>query len=179
MVVSTSENSSQIIDWCQSGNWKYWAGPEEDLLARHLGAAMTYDADAVLRVTGDCPFHDPSMLEAMVSGFLESKSADALINWHLGNRTYSEGLDAEIVTVACMRKLMQDKNCPREDWMTFLDRSTRYRVMGWAYPERVGQDVHLSIDTPDDLARARAMMSILGDAEWKYPFTLKAWEMTK
>ena len=179
VVVSTSVESPNIIDFCQERKWKYWAGSEDDLLSRHLGAAMTYDADAILRVTGDCLFHDPSMLDKMCGAFTQARTADALINWHHGNRTVSEGLDAEIVTVDCMRRLMQDKNCPREDWLTFLDRSPNYNVMGWAYPNRVGHDLHLSIDTPEDLEMARKMLEIIGNDEHRYQVTMSAYRRVR
>lgn len=179
VVVSTSENSDEIIDYCGERKWKYWAGSETDLLARHLGAAMTYDADVILRVTGDCPFHDPEILDRMLGGFREMKGADAMGNWFGGKRTLSEGLDAEIVTVKAMRRLAQDKNCPREDWMTYLQLSNRYKVAGWAYPTRAGNNIHLSVDTDDDLERARKIMGIIGNDEYRYAMTLKAWEATK
>lgn len=178
VVVSTSEESWNIVDHCKENGWKYWAGSESDLLSRHLGAAMTYDADAILRVTGDCIFHDPAILDRMVSEFSTMKSADALGNW-FGGRTISEGLDGEIVTVKTMRALMQDRNCPREDWVSYLKLANRYNVAGWAYPEKLGHTIHLSIDTEDDLKRARRMMEILGNDEWRYLETLKAWEATR
>lgn len=178
IVVSTSTESPMIVDHCLENGWKYWTGSESNLLARHLGAAMTFDADAILRITCDCIFHDPSMLDKMLGGFIATK-ADALINWHLGNRTVSEGLDAEVISVATMAKLERDRNCPREDWVSHLDRSEKFRVMGWAYPERVGHELHLSLDTEEDLKRTREMMAILGNDEYRYQFTLKAWEMTQ
>lgn len=179
VVVSTSTGSEKIIALCQERGWKYWAGDESDLLSRHLGAAMTYDADAALRVTGDELFHDPAMLEPACATFAESKQADAMTNWHRGNRTVSEGLDFEIVRVSCMRKLMQDRNCPREDWLTFLDNSPNYAVMGWAYPTRFGHDLHLSIDTPEDLEMARAMLLQIGNDEWRYEVTLDVMKWVK
>lgn len=179
VVVSTSVESDGIKELCSEKKWKFWAGSESDLLSRHLGAALTYDADAILRVTGDCVFHDPAILDKMVASFKTAYRADACINWYHGFRTISEGLDAEIVTTDCMRALAQDRNCPREDWLTFLDRSPHYSVMGWAYPVKHGEEIHLSVDTVEDLERARKMMTILGNDSWEYPKTLKAWEMAK
>lgn len=178
VVVSTSVQSPEIIGWCKVNDVPYYAGPEDDLLTRHLGAAEMCKADAILRTTGDQPFHDPAMLDKMIGGFRQARGADALINWHDGQRTISEGLDAEIVNVRVMRELNKDKNCPREDWLTFLDRSPRYRVMGWAYPDRVGHKIHLSVDTPEDLEQAKLMLSWLGEARG-YIDTLKAYERVR
>lgn len=176
VVVSTSVESPEVIGWCKVNEVQHYVGSEEDLLSRHLNAAILFKADAILRITADCLFHDPAMLEQMIGVFLETKGADALINWHRGARSASEGLDAAIVTRRCMAMLDLDKNCPREDWLTFLDYSSRYRVAGLAYPNRVGHELHLSIDTPEDLEMARKMLEILGNDEWGYGKTLEAYE---
>ena len=172
VVVSTSKESPRIIKWCQENEIQYHVGSESDLLSRHIGAAEAFDADAVLRVTADCLFHDPAMLELMITGFLKAKP-EALINWHNGYRTVSEGLDAAIVTTMAMRTLSQSKECPREDWLTHMDK--HYRVMGWAYPERIGHDLHLSIDTQEDLDMAEKMLKIIGNDNWSYKATLEAY----
>lgn len=178
VVVSTSSDSPEIVSYCKLNDIPHYVGSEEDLLSRHLGAALTYKADAILRITGDELFIDPALLDAMAAAFVESK-ADALINWHLEARTISEGLDCAIVTTKAMQKLNQDKHCPREDWISYLDkRVSKYRVMGWAYPERMGHELHLSIDTLEDLERARRMIGVLGN-ETAYEMTLSAWEATK
>ncbi len=179
VVVSTSIKSANIIDLCQEKNWKYWAGSEDDLLSRHLGAAMTYDADVILRSTADCVFHDPQIIDAAIGVWKEQRGrADAMLSWHDNYRTFSEGLDFEIVRVDAMRRLMQDPNCPREDWLTFMDRSPKYKVMGFAYQERHGHDLHLSVDTEEDLERAREMMKIVGE-DYRYSATLIAERMTR
>jgi spore coat polysaccharide biosynthesis protein SpsF len=178
VAISTSNESPEIVGYCKINEIPHYVGSESDLLSRHLNAAVTYKADAVLRVTGDCIFHDPAMLDRMIGGFLESRP-DALVNWHLENRTVSEGLDAEIVAVKAMRLLDSDRTCPREDWPTYMDRSRKFRVMGWAYNKRLGHEIHLSIDTPSDLERARRMLEILGNDTYGYIDTLKAWEATK
>lgn len=179
VVVSTSVDSPEVVSYCKLNDIPHYVGSEDDLLARHLGAAIAYNADAILRITGDELFIDPTILDSMISAFVESKP-DALINWHLEARSISEGLDCAIVTVKAMHKLNQDKHCPREDWLTYMDRrTTKYRVIGWAYNgDRLGHDLHLSIDTPADLERARRMMAMLG-GETAYEMTLSAFEATK
>src|SRR6185503_1437299 len=83
VVVSTSTESPETIGWCKINEVPYHAGSETDLLARHLGAAVKFKADAILRVTADCPFHDPHILDLMAQEFSKAK-ADMVTNWHDG-----------------------------------------------------------------------------------------------
>src|SRR5262249_31837260 len=50
-------------------------GPLDDVLERYRLAAEALDADAVVRVTGDCPLADPRVIDDVVRRSLES-SAD-------------------------------------------------------------------------------------------------------
>lgn len=190
VVVSTSEESPNIIKWCRGRHSSIpriacHVGPESDLLTRHIGAATKWDADAILRVTGDELFHDPAYLSPMVAAFYDegmNLQTDAIINWSSRSpvgRSVSEGLDTAIVSVAAMHRLDADHACPREDWITYMDESVNYHVTCWNYREKRGADIHLSVDTPDDLERARRMVEILGNDNYAYADTLRAYEATK
>lgn len=173
-IVSTSKESPEIVGYCMKTGIPHWVGSESDLLSRHLGAAAVTKADAILRVTGDCLFHDPHLLDLMATRFARNP-CDIMTNWHDG-RTVSEGLDAEFVRVGAMRFLAETKSCPREDWITFMTKSERYRVGHYWAPQELGHDLHLSVDTPEDLDLAREMMKILGSDEYDYSKTVKAYE---
>ncbi len=181
-VVSTSVNSPEIVGWCKINDIPHFVGSEDDLLSRHLAAAVLNDADAILRVTGDELFIDPALLDETIRAFRLYK-CDALINWHHGIRAVSEGLDCAIVPVSVMRKLGEEKNCPREDWLTYLDNNRRFKVSGGPFASispNNGVDLHLSVDTPTDLARSRAMLEWLGSNDrYSYNETLQAYEATR
>ena len=57
-VVATSveEPDNAIENWCRGREVPCFRGSEEDVLAWYYECAKAYGADAVIRVTGDCPF---------------------------------------------------------------------------------------------------------------------------
>lgn len=176
VVVSTTEDSPEVMGWCKVNEVPYHTGPDYDLLDRHLGAAKKYNATSILRITADCPFHDPAILDKMVGAFKKARFADGISNWANQERSVSEGLDAAIITTWTMERLSIDRNCPREDWISYLFlHPTKYRCMGFRWPQRIGHEWHLSVDTPEDMERARKMMAILGNNEYGYVKTLEAY----
>jgi spore coat polysaccharide biosynthesis protein SpsF len=182
VIVSTSEDSRKIINWCH-GKWSggprmpYYAGPETDLLARHLNAATQLKADAIVRLTADCPFHDPLEIELNIRNFM-ALDVDLYTNWGLG-RALSEGLDCAIIRTDLMDSLSRNPECPREDWISWaIGRDGILQRHAPVIPY-LGHNIHLSVDTPDDLERARRMMSILGNDNFAYNDTVHAWEATQ
>ena len=64
IVVATSTESSDddLVNHIKELGFKYFRGSESDVLSRFMGAAETYSADVVVRITGDCPLVDPSLV---------------------------------------------------------------------------------------------------------------------
>ena len=95
IVVATSEDEldNHIINFCRNKNINTYRGSLKNVLARYYHAAKTYKADAVIRVTADCPLYDPHILNDMLQKF---KNCDYLTNSL--TRTFPRGLDTEIFT---------------------------------------------------------------------------------
>ena len=70
-------------------------GSADDVLARFADAAVSVSADAVVRITSDCPLIDPQLIDCMLAQF-ESQACDYLSN--TVTRTFPRGLDTEIFT---------------------------------------------------------------------------------
>jgi spore coat polysaccharide biosynthesis protein SpsF (cytidylyltransferase family) len=136
-------------------------GDEADVLSRFAGAAAAAAADIVVRLTADCPLHDPALVDEAVEGF-EAGGWD-----YYGNaveRTYPDGLDVEVFSRAALDQAAVQARHP------FL----REHVTPWlngAWPEygagafrrgtmRFAADfAHLrwTVDTPADLDRVRSL----------------------
>ena len=68
-------------------------GEEQDVLDRYYQAARANAADAVVRVTSDCPLIDPELVDETVEVFRD-EHADYASN--VFPRTYPRGLDTEV-----------------------------------------------------------------------------------
>lgn len=72
IIVATSDQESDnpIHDFCDLNNINCYRGNLNDVLDRYYCAAKAYKADAVLRITGDCPVIDPVIVDAVITGFM-------------------------------------------------------------------------------------------------------------
>ena len=85
-----------IVEWCKKNGIAYFRGSENDVLDRFYGAAVAHNADIVVRVTADCPFLDPKVIDEVLT-LREVTNADYASN--VNPPTYPDGLDCEAFTI--------------------------------------------------------------------------------
>jgi len=133
-------------------------GPEDDVLGRFAGAVAGRDADAVVRLTADCPLHDPALIDAAVDAFT-AMGCDYLSNTL--DPTYPDGLDVEVFTAEALARADAEATLPhqREHVTPYLhgDGFTARSFSGAA------DFSHLrwTVDEPADLAFVREVYAAL------------------
>lgn len=138
----------------------YRAKGEDDIAERLHGAAVTSNADAVLKVNGDCPLVDPSVLALLVSRFRQG-NADYVSNkirW-----TWPEGMSAEVISASalswCNAQLQTERD--REFVANLIrDDRERFRVASIEGPEDLTR-YKWSVDTPEDFDQVSALFDAL------------------
>lgn len=100
-----------------------YRGSEEDVLERYYGAAKESGAEAVIRVTSDCPLIDPLIIDDMITIFHKG-GIDYMTNQShmIAERTYPRGLDAEIFTFEALEQAYKsaDQRYQREHVTPYL-----------------------------------------------------------
>lgn len=101
LVVATTDSPADdaIVETCARLAVDVFRGSEPDVLDRYYRAAQAYRAEAVVRVTADCPLIDPAVIDRVVRAFRKQQpdyAANTL------ERTYPRGLDTEVVAFAAL-----------------------------------------------------------------------------
>lgn len=109
IVVATSTDSKNLplVQHVQQLGFACEQGSENDVLERYLQAARKHQADIIIRITGDCPLVDPSLVDKTVQAFLEKK-VDYLSN--VAPATYPDGLDIEVFTLKALEQSATETN---------------------------------------------------------------------
>jgi len=103
MLVATSTNNENhaIAAECERLRVSCFRGSEQDVLDRYLRAARASKADAVVRITADCPLIDPEVVDVVVHEFINQR-ADYASN--VLPRTYPRGLDTEVISRTALER---------------------------------------------------------------------------
>lgn len=136
-------------------------GDRDDVLSRYWTAAAASGADAVIRVTGDCPLLDPAIASLVVRRFLEG-DVDYVSNTQ--PPTFPDGYDTEVMSVQSLESAWREAvdRFEREHVTPFIwRRRNQFRVANVV--ARIDRSlVRLTLDTADDLERIRRIWSRLG-----------------
>ena len=101
LATSNSEEDKSLIDYVESIGFDYGLGSENNVLDRYVNAARKFDGEIVVRITGDCPFVDPELVDKLIEFFEESK-VDYVSN--ILPPTYPDGMDVEVFSEEALRK---------------------------------------------------------------------------
>ncbi len=160
IVICTSDRTvddpiTEVSDKLRTGLFR---GSAEDVLGRALAAARYLKADAVVRISGDSPFMDPTLVDTVVRRYRDT-SPDIATNVH--PRTYPAGMSVEVIATETLERLDREvKNiADREHVTTYLYGNPEgYRIENVAAPQSL-RDVDLALDTDADFALATWLAS--------------------
>ena len=98
IVVATTnlKEDDVIFDWSKKIGYSVFRGSELDCLDRHYQVGKRFGAKFIAKITPDCPFIDPIIVDKVIGFFLEhSDEFDYVSNGH--PHSYPDGLDLEIM----------------------------------------------------------------------------------
>ena len=90
----------EIIKYCSSEGIRVFAGSGDDVLDRYYQVAKLFKPDNVIRITADCPLHDPSVIDQVVGKHIKDG------NDYTSNtieETFPDGLDCEIMKFSVLK----------------------------------------------------------------------------
>lgn len=119
IIATTSDKTnSAIIGLAQKYEVSYFIGSEENVLERYFEAAKKFKIDLVIRITSDCPFVDPKIVDDMINFYLHN-DYDYIKNIHeISN--FPRGFDVEIFSLDVLENVYSlAKNKPEKEHVTY------------------------------------------------------------
>ncbi|MBT9172535.1 MAG: 8-amino-3,8-dideoxy-manno-octulosonate cytidylyltransferase [Syntrophomonadaceae bacterium] len=177
LVVATTEATADlaIADECRRLGVPFFCGAEHDVLDRYYQAASGRQADVVVRITSDCPFIDPQLIDRVIAEFQRHNGLDYVSNT-LPPRTFPRGLDVEVVYFAALERAWLEDDNPawREHVTPFIYRNPEKFRLYSVTSETDYSDLRLTVDTNEDMALARRVYGYFGHDRFSWREIIKA-----
>ena len=111
IVVATSLDATDnpIAEFCQAKRINCYRGSLADVLDRYYKAATHFEADAIVRITADCPAIDPEVVDEVINAFI-SGDYDA---YSLAGE-FPDGLDCQVFSYSAIARAWREASLPSE-----------------------------------------------------------------
>ena len=111
IILATSSDASNLplVAIASRLGLDIYSGSELDVLDRYYKAAKEFDADLVVRITGDCPLIDPEIVDLVIGKFLAARPDYAS---NTLEPTFPDGLDIEVFTFNALEQAWAEASEP-------------------------------------------------------------------
>ncbi len=152
VATSTERKDDPIAGFCADNKISCFRGSEDDVLGRYYQAAKAFGADAIVRITADCPLIDPEVTDRVISAYLDGGN-DCAGASNVIKRTFPRGLDTEVLSFSALSQIQAKASeaNQREHVTTILyQHPETYKVVSVENSENLA-DLRWTLDEPADL----------------------------
>ena len=129
LVVATTINEEdlELCNFLHNINILYYRGSENNVLKRFYECAVKFNADIIVRVTGDCPLVDPEVVDKCIELFLSS-NVDYTCNRNPA--TFPDGLDVEVFSFKVLEKMnfLNLNDYEKEHVTPYIYQSNKFKI---------------------------------------------------
>lgn len=171
LVVATSRAPADdaIEEFCTISKTPCFRGSEDDVLDRYYRAAQEYQAEVVVRVTGDDPLIDPAVVDRVVRAYLRNRPGVAYVSNVHPRRSYPRGQDTEVFAFDALQRAWREDEDPRlrEHVTQYMIRHPEIFPFHGVENERNLSFMRWALDTERDLEFLRTVCAVASDsAPW-------------
>lgn len=166
VVIATADtpNNEPVRAMAREYGIPCFSGSENNVIDRLYSVCREYGGEALVRVTGDCPFVDPEIVDQLVDIYRRNRGQVDYVS-NVIPTTFPHGLDAEVYPFTTLEKLWQECSGHPfwQDWFAgwFLDHRDLFRIENLNYPEDLTHRFRWTVDYPEDLEFARRVFQRL------------------
>lgn len=165
IVVATSVESidDPVAELAQRIGVRVHRGSRDDVLGRFVGA-LDGRTGPVVRITADCPFVDPGIVDAVVALF--GATPDCAYASNVVHRVHPDGLDVEVVDADVLRTVaLETDDVADREHVTPAVRAAPDRFRAAHLPgDPAHAGLNWTVDEEADLTFVRGLAEVLGDA---------------
>ncbi len=169
IVTSKNKSDDDIYNFCQQNNINCFRGPLKNVSKRMLEAAMFYNADYFIRINGDSPFIDKSIIIKAIQIF-EKGNYDLVTN--VFKRTYPIGQSVEIIRTETFKTAFEKMSSQEHfEHVTkyFYENSSYYKIKNFSNKIDLSS-YRLVVDLNEDFKRIKYIINEMKKSHHYYTF---------
>jgi spore coat polysaccharide biosynthesis protein SpsF len=179
VIVATTEQPADdaIIEECKRLQVASFRGDEADVLDRYYRAAEQFSADAVVRITSDCPLIDPELVDEHVRRLLD-RWAEVDFVTNMAKPTFPLGLAVEAMPADVlwrMKRLSQTSEL-KEHVTTLAYLEPEWFRIDHVLYSRDLSGLRWTVDTPEDMELVRLIFQHFGNDHFSWKDVLPVLE---
>jgi spore coat polysaccharide biosynthesis protein SpsF (cytidylyltransferase family) len=162
IIVATSDASDDkdIKKLCDTLAIDCYQGNLGDVLDRYYQAAIQYNPDHIVRLSGDCPLHDPILIDKIIQEYLE-KELDYCCNTI--DPTFPDGLDTWVFSFDALRESWEKAKRPseREHVVMYIKKNPdKFKIMNYKGNQDLSA-MRWTVDEPQDFTFVKTVYEAL------------------
>lgn len=176
IATSTEPADDAVAAFCAERGIQCVRGSETDVLDRYYQTAVEMDADTVVRLTADCPFLSPAVVDRVVREY-EASNCEYVSNTF--EYTHPDGLDVEVFDMETLEIAWEEATEPsdREHVTPYIKEADRFdsknveNIVDMSAYEFVDENTILrwTVDYSEDMEFIREVYDRLtGDSHWVF-----------
>lgn len=161
VATTTNSNDDKISEWCEGEGITFYRGSENNVLDRYYQTAKKFNVDKIVRITSDCPFVDPQIIDIAIL-LLNIYNKDYVSN-RIKKRTWPHGFDVEVFTFKALEKAWNEANKPEEKEHVspyILNHPEIFKQYEFPLDKDLSQ-IRLTVDYSEDFELADKLLNIL------------------
>ena len=151
VIVAIPKNKRNItlLNFLIKTKKNYFLGSEKDVLDRFYKASLNESPDYIVRITGDCPFVDPEIVDECIKKILD-ENYDYVSN--INPPTFPDGFDVEVFSFSALKTTwkLASKKEDKEHVTKFMREHSEFNSLNIENNEDLS-DLRMTLDYEEDL----------------------------
>ncbi len=169
VVLATSDKPSEkvMVEYLKEMGWPVFCGDEQNVLKRYVDCEAQYHGDIIIRITGDCPFIDPTIIDNVVTYFKMNDFDYVRLDVP---ETFIRGFDVEVFTREAMLRVYEitrsiEGDSPYKEHVTYYmyKHPEEFKIGYVKGSDFYCKDYRLCVDTPQDYQLVQAIYDNFND----------------
>lgn len=160
-IFATSSNldDDPIETICNDIGAECFRGSLDNVLERYYKAAEIYKPENIVRLTGDCPLIEPTVIDDVIT-YYEDEKYDYATN--AIEPTFPDGLDVEVFSFDCLKKTYSKAELPseKEHVTTYIPKDSDFSIGHYKTEEDLSH-LRWTVDEPEDFVLIKSIYESL------------------